>query len=99
MRKFDPLVEIELGIRGDTAASLGQAGRKLERAVNTLLAWDHRATRQHRKALLFAAADALWAYVVQREAVGITDNDDLTQTYAVPAEVSRLIGARPQGCD
>ena len=84
----DPLVEIEVGIRGDTAAALGQAGRKLARALAALSA----AHGPERAARLRAAAQALWAYVVQREALGLTDHTRITEIYGVAPEVWRRVG-------
>jgi hypothetical protein len=93
--KPDPLVEIEVGVRGDTAAALGLAGRKLERAVQALAAFDQSRGRHAngRKDLLHVAADALWAYVVQKEAIGIGDNTKVNDSYGVTSEMWRLMGA------
>jgi uncharacterized protein DUF6665 len=98
MTKPDPLLEIEVGIRGDTAAALGRAGRTLGRAVDALAAFDGRGIPRprHRRALLHAAADALWAYVVQKEAIGITDHTKVNEVYGVTPELWRVMGtSRP----
>lgn len=93
--KRDPLIEIEISVQADTAASLGNAGRKLKQAVLDVATFDRRGFRKgkERKALLHAAADALWALVVQREMIGLTDNRVLNQTFGVTAEMWRLMGA------
>ncbi len=44
-----------------------------------------------------AAAGALWAFVVQREAVGITSHDLLDQVYGVTPELWRLMGSADVG--
>lgn len=94
--KPDPLVEIEVGVRGDTAASLGQAGRRLRRAVRALADADHRGVAAGaRPGLVQAAAHALWCYVVQREAIGITDHRCLSTVYGVTGELWRHMGAMP----
>lgn len=95
--KPDPLIEIEVGIKGDTAAALGRAGRTLGLAVGALTEFDKRGIRgpRERKALLHDAADALWAYVVQKEAIGITDHTKVNQVYGVTPELWRLMGTRP----
>jgi len=95
MLKSDPLVEIEAGVRGDTAAALGRAGRALGRAVDALAEFDRREARepQDRKALLHAAATALWAYVIHKEAIGIADNTKVNEVYGVTPEMWRLMGA------
>jgi Family of unknown function (DUF6665) len=94
MMKPDPLVEIEVGIQGDTAAALGRAGRSLGRAVEALAEFDNRGIprTKERRALLHAAADALWAYVVQKEAIGITDHTKVNEVYGVTLEMWRLMG-------
>ena len=94
MRKPDPLVEIEVGIRGDTAAALGRAGRTLGLAVDALTEFDRRGIPRprERRALLHAAADALWAYVVQKEAIGITDHTKVNEVYGVTPEIWRVMG-------
>jgi hypothetical protein len=94
MRKPDPLVEIEVGIRGDTAAALGRAGRALARAVDALAEFDARGIPRprERRALLHAAANALWAYVVHKEAIGITDHTKVNDVYGVTPEMWRVMG-------
>lgn len=92
--KRDPLVEIEVGILADTAASLAQAGRTLQRAVRELHALQPRGGDEEERARrLRAAARALWACVVQREAVGLTDHRAITEAYGVTPEIWRRLGA------
>lgn len=95
MRRPDPLVEIDAGVRGDTAAALGRAGRTLGRAVEALVEFDGRGAprSRERKALLRAATDALWAYVVQKEAIGVSDHARANEIYGVTPEMWRLVGA------
>ena len=97
-RPHDPLVEIEVGVQGDTAVSLGYAGRKLRAAIAALREFDTRAPqrRAEREPLLFAAADALWSYVVQRELIGLTDNRSLGDVFGVTPELWRRMGAQPR---
>jgi len=92
--KPDPLIEIEVGIRGDTAAALGRAGRTLGLAVAALAEFDGRGIPRprERRALLHAAADALWAYVVHKEAIGITDHTKVNEVYGVTPEMWRVMG-------
>ena len=98
MKKPDPLVEIEAGIRGDTAAALGRAGRTLRQSVEALVEFDGRAAprSRERQAVLHAATDALWAYVVQKEAIGISDHARASEIYGVTPEMWRLMGAALQ---
>jgi len=50
-------------------------------------------TAPERRALLIAAAAALWQYVVQREAMGLTSHDAVDKVYGVTPELWRLMGS------
>jgi len=52
-------------------------------------------TRHKRRALVDAAGQALWLFVVQREAIGLRDMRTLMRDYGVPAEVFNRMGAAP----
>jgi hypothetical protein len=49
--------------------------------------------------LLNDAARALWEYVVQREAVGLTNHESLEQFYGVTPELWRLMGSAEVVCE
>ena len=51
-----------------------------------------------RRPLLCDAARALWEYVVQREAIGLTSHDLLEESYGVTPELWRLMGSAEGGC-
>ena len=85
---------IRLAVREETAASLGVAGRKLRDCMAALLACRQEGTRE-RILLRDQAVQALWEFVVQREAVGLTDHRLLEQHYGVTAELWRRLGAAP----
>jgi hypothetical protein len=75
----------------EQAQSLGRAGRKVEAALAAL--------REHpggegRAALVKAAADAVWSFLVQREVMGLRDRAQVVAHYAIPREVLARIGAR-----
>ena len=74
----------------EQAASLGQAGRKVEKALAAL--------REHegegRAEVLKAAADAVWGFLVQREIMGLRDRAAIVAEYGIPREVMNRIGAR-----
>ena len=74
----------------EQAASLGLAGRKVEKALAAL--------REHegegRAEVLKAAADAVWGFLVQREIMGLRDRAAIVAEYAIPREVMNRIGAR-----
>jgi hypothetical protein len=82
-------------IMGEQAASLGRAGRKVELALAALKGADDEA----RPACLKAASDAVWAFLIQREILGLSrgglrDRDRVVAEYAIPREVMARFGAR-----
>jgi hypothetical protein len=101
---------LDYEIAQDMAAALGRLGRRLEHALRVLAEFDtahcdsvdHRdampsqpAMREQRRALVADAGDALWHFVVQREACGLRDSRQVMRDYRVPAEVQYRMGALP----
>jgi Family of unknown function (DUF6665) len=82
----------------EMAAALGRLGRRLERALQALAQFDAANVadpgerRRERSALLAEAGDALWLFVVQREACGLRDARQLMRDYKVPPEVQYRMG-------
>ena len=75
----------------EQAASLGQAGRKVEAALASL--------REHpggegRGVVLKAAADAVWGFLVQREVLGLRDRNAVIAHYSIPREVLNRLGVK-----
>ena len=92
---------IRLAVREESAATLGRAGTKLQAAVAALADFDCTARagmQAPRRALLGEAARALWEYVVQREAMGVTSHDLVNEIYGVTPEVWRLMGSAETVC-
>jgi len=89
------LESVEKEIAGEQAAALGRIGRKLEAALNKLQRFDEddakgrrgRRPAAARAELVEGAGEALWAYIVQREAVGLVDAEYIRKEYSVPADV------------
>lgn len=88
------LEAVEKEIAGEKAAALGQSGRKLEAALDKLRRFDEDAAAIRRSRgpatrakLVEGAGEALWAYIVQREAVGLVDAEYIRKEYSVPADV------------
>jgi hypothetical protein len=69
---------------------LGRAGQRLELA---LARWRSAADIPEAEDRLFEAADAAYAYMIQRELCGFTDQQSAFDDYQVPAEVLALMGA------
>jgi hypothetical protein len=91
-------------IAQEQAAALGRLGRALEAALAALAAHDglqgHCGSRREQTAaggvrarLLQEASDALWCFVVQREACGLRDQRAVMREYRVPADVQNRMGA------
>jgi len=89
----------------EQAAALGRLGRALEAALRNLSAHDasergsgtalasHPPSSQAvRTRLVEDASDALWCFIVQREACGLRDQGIIVREYRVPAEVRNRVG-------
>jgi len=89
MRRPMSLESIEAVIVAEKAASLGIAGRRLERALNML----READGAKREALLDEAAELTWNFLTQREVIGLRDREQVIAEFAIPAEVLARVGA------
>jgi uncharacterized protein DUF6665 len=90
----------------EQASALGRLGRGLEAALAALRTFDDahlradaaagsEAPSKQRRALVDAAGEALWMFVVQREACGLRDSRNVMRDYKVPAEVQERMGIFP----
>ncbi len=82
---------LDYEIAGEMAASLGRAG---ERVASTLAALARTGEGPARTSALRTAADAVYAYFIQRELCGLRRHDDAIREYAIPREVLARLGAR-----
>ena len=103
-RDLRPPVDIlHYEIVQEQASALGRMGRTLEQALTRLREFDavHAATelppsrQSARRTLVVEAGQALWMFVVQREASGLRDSRHIMRTYNVPSEVQRCMGLAP----
>lgn len=103
-RDFRPPTDIlYYEIVQEQASALGRMGRMLEQALAELRAFDAAhatpetpaAMLPARRKLVMAAGQALWMFVVQREATGLRDSRHIMRTYNVPGEVQRCMGLAP----
>jgi hypothetical protein len=88
---------LDYEIAQEQVAALGRAGRALEAALAALAAHDEgerdaAAAAAIRARLVQDASDALWCFIVQREAVGLRDPRPVFRDYRVPAEVQNRMG-------
>lgn len=85
------LLSIDYEIANEQAASLGRAGRLVEERLTALAGCD--GPGEVRELLVKAAADAVYAYFIQRELFGFLRHDDAIREYVIPREVLARVGA------
>jgi hypothetical protein len=90
-----PIAALDYEIAQEQAAALGRMGRALEQALAALAAFDPTgpSSKAARSALLQQASDALWLFIVQREASGLRNTRQVIRDYGVPAEVEARMGS------
>ena len=90
-----PIVALDYEIAQERASALGRLGRALEAALAALADYDrsHPDRDATRARLAQDASDALWCFMVQREACGLRDPRPVLRYYGVPAEVYARMGA------
>jgi len=97
----NPTAALDYEIAQEQVAALGRSGRALEAALGALTAHGEGeddgartgASRPTRAKLVQDASDALWCFIVQREAIGLRDPRPVIRDYRVPAEVQNRMGA------
>lgn len=98
--KPSPFVALDYEIAQEQASTLGRLGRTFEAALATLIEHDRRhgggrADRERtagRNELVEDAGHALWCFIVQREACGLSDPRSVLRDYRVPIEVQNRMG-------
>jgi hypothetical protein len=95
------LAALEHEIAQERAGALGRLGRRLESALAALAACPPTANpdRIIRDRLVAQAGYALWLYVVQREASGLSVTEQTMRDYAVPREVYARMGPIADGVE
>jgi len=88
------IAALDYELAQEQATALGRQGRALEAALKALAEFDrnHAGSAAARAELVAAAGDALWCFVVQREACGLRDPRTVMRDYRVPAEVQNRMG-------
>jgi len=92
------LEALDVEIVAEMASSLGAAGRRVEEAMAKLHAWSPAEgwspADGERGVLVKAAAEAVYAYFVQRELCGLRRHDDVIAAQRIPREVLARLGAK-----
>lgn len=85
---------LDYEIAQEQASALGRLGRALEAALAALRDYDRTDPKPgtKRNELVQNAGDALWCFVVQREACGLRDPRPVMRDYRVPVEVQNRMG-------
>ncbi len=96
----DNATALDYEIAQEKASTLGRLGRALETALAALREFDAQPhdpveAKQARRALVAVASQALWHFVVQREALGLRDSRQVMRDYRVPGDVQSRMGALP----
>ena len=78
-------------IAAEKAAALGRAGERVEKTLRLLREAGRDAPG--RAALLKDAAEAVYAYFIQRELIGLRRHHEAIREYAIPEEVLVRLGA------
>ena len=81
---------LEKALAAESAANLGRLGRAVERALARL----REASGDARADAEYSCAEAVWAYFVQRESLGLVQHDAVIEAYSIPASVLAKVGAR-----
>lgn len=87
---------LEYELLQEKAFTLGRLGRRLEASLAELRAFDAAGTGDAaaRDALVAAAGESAWYYLIQRELTGFRDNDTVLRELGVPREVQARMGVR-----
>ena len=83
---------LDYEIMAEKASSLGRAGERVETTLAALRA--HQGDAWERSRLLRDAADAVYAYFIQRELCGLRRHHEVIREYGIPSEVLVRLGAR-----
>jgi hypothetical protein len=89
------LESVQAEIAQEKAAALGRIATRLRDALARLAELDATPgdpAPAERQRLVAAAGEALWYYVVQREACGIRDVESVLRDYRVPRDVYLRMG-------
>lgn len=82
---------IDYEIAGEKAASLGRAGERVQKTLAILAGLEREA--EDRRLTVRDAAEAVYAYFIQRELCGLRRHHDAIAEYGIPQEVLARLGA------
>ncbi len=85
---------LEYELLAEQAAGLGHAETLFLKALGRLD--DIKPGQNDTDDIYQSVADALFAYIVQREACGLKSHDDIYDMYNIPGQVRARIGVTPK---
>lgn len=96
---------IEVELAAEKAAALGESGKRLRVALEKLGRFEAQGAHgaqgrpdgseaAARRELVELAGEAFWSYIVQREALGLYDEEEIAHNYGVTNEVRNHMGPR-----
>jgi hypothetical protein len=83
---------LDYEIAAEKAAALGRAGARVEQALAELATFEGSA--EDRVVVLKRAAEAVYAYFIQRELCGMRRHQDVIREYQIPNAVLVRLGAK-----
>jgi uncharacterized protein DUF6665 len=85
---------LDYEIAQEQVSAFGRLGRAPEAALAALADYDRDNGERNaaRTRLVAEASDALWYFIIQREAIGLRDPRPVLRDYRVPAEVHNRMG-------
>lgn len=83
---------LDYEVAGEKASSLGRAGALVEVRITRLNSFA--GSKAERLPLVREAANAVYAYFIQRELCGLRRHDDAIRQYRIPREVLVRLGAK-----
>ena len=84
---------LEHEILGEKAYSLGMAAKTVEKTLNQFEELTGTGTTTHEQTLQ-QAADAVHAYFIQRELMGLSDHRGVIEFYKIPQIILSQVGAK-----
>lgn len=96
----NPLEALEHEVLQEKMATLSRLGRRLEKTLEQVAAFEaaasegdrHGEAAAEREMLLSEAGEALWHFVIQREAMGLRNTEQMLRQYRVPPAVRARMG-------
>lgn len=91
-----PITTLDYELAEEQAGTLGRLGTNLARALAALSEASPDDAHQRRR-LTEQAGEALWLFLIQRDAIGLRDERAVFRAYGVPPQVIATMGVISNG--